>query len=104
MADSPCFELACEVLERDTALGRLEARGTIRLTLKAAGLDARDVTPEQMGMAVDKLLPRELAARGVANGGAICAAVKAKLVGVKSSRSGDSPEAVFARLGGGRAG
>ena len=101
MADSPCFDLACEVLESATSLDRLEARGTIRLALKAAGLDARNVTPVQMGRAVDKLLSAELKARGVENGDAVCATVKARLVEVKTSHAADTPEAVFARLGGG---
>ena len=101
MADSRCFELACEVVERDTSLDRLQARGTIRLALKAAGLDARDVTPEQMSIAVARLLPGELKARGIENGDAVCAALEARLVGMESSHGADTPEAVFARLGGG---
>ena len=98
MADSPSFELACEVLERSTSLDRLEARGTIRLALKTAGLDARDVTAAQMGAVVDKLLPGELKARGVVNGDAVCAEIEAGLRGIRSSAVADTPEAIFARL------
>jgi hypothetical protein len=100
MADSACFDLTCEALERGTSLDRLQARGTVRLALKAAGLDAHDVTPDQMGAVVDKLLPRELKARGVENGDAVCATLKARLVGMEPSRAAETPEAVFARLGG----
>jgi len=101
MADSSCFELACEVLERGTSLDRLEARGTIRLALKAAGLDARNLTPEQMGVVVEKLLPGELKSRAVKNGDAVCAELKKRLAGMSRSDVAETPEAVFARLGAG---
>ena len=101
MADSSAFELACEVLERDTSLDRLEARGTVRLALKAAGLDGRNVAPHQMAVVVEKLLPVELESRGVENGPRVCAALKEGLAGLESSDSAETPEAVFTRLGGG---
>jgi hypothetical protein len=101
MPDAPPFELACEVLEHDTSLDRLEARGTVRLALKAAGLDARNVTPEQMAVVVANLLPRELESRGVQNGDGVCAALREKLSRLDASPGGETPEAVFARLGGG---
>jgi hypothetical protein len=101
MADSQSFELACEVLQRSTSLDRLEARGTIRLALKTAGLDARDVTAAQMGAVVDQLLPRELKTRGIENGDAVCAELKAGLQGIRSPAAAETPEAIFARLGAG---
>jgi hypothetical protein len=100
MADSPCFDLTCEMLERDTSLDRLEARGTLRLSLKAAGLNAGSVSPEQMVVVVDNLLPRELEARGVDNGDRVCAALKRQLAGMETPDLAETPEAVFARLGG----
>jgi hypothetical protein len=100
MADSPCFERTCEVLEADTALGRLEARGTIRLALKAAGLDPRSVSPAQMGVVVDKLLAGELRTRGVQNGDAVCAALRQMLLAMQDSDVAETPEAIFARIGG----
>jgi len=100
VADSPCFELACEVLEQETLLDRLEARGTVRLALKAAGLDARSVAPEQMGVVAETILPGELASRGVENGDGVCAALREKLGRMESSGDSETPEAVFARLGG----
>lgn len=100
MADSPAFELAAQVLERDTRLDRLEARGTVRLLLKAAGLDSRGVTPDQMATVVAKLLRRELEARGVEAGDSVCAALGRQLGGLETSHAVETPEAVFARLGG----
>lgn len=101
MADAPCFDLACDVLESESSLDRLEARGTVRLALKAAGLDSRGVTPDQMRVVVESVLPGELQARGVADGDRVCTALKGKLAGVQATNAADTPEAVFARLGGG---
>ena len=47
MADSPAFDCVCEKLEEAPPRDRLQARGTVRLALKQAGLDARSVTPDQ---------------------------------------------------------
>ena len=101
MADASCFDLACELLERDTSLDRLAARGTIRLALKAAGLDSRSVTPDQMSVVVGKLLPHELKVRGVESCEGVCAALQEKLARMEAAGVADAPEAVFARLGGG---
>jgi hypothetical protein len=101
MADSRCFERACEVLESETSLDRLQARGTVRLALKAAGLESRHVTPEQLRVVVEKLLPGELEARGIANSDGLCAALREKLATMDATDVANAPEAVFARLGGG---
>jgi hypothetical protein len=100
MADSACFDLTCEGLESGTSLDRLEARGTLRLALKSAGLDARSVSPDQMAVVVDNLLAGELKARGVENGDAVCSTLKQQLANMNASDSSETPEAVFARLGG----
>ena len=54
MADSPCFEHVCAALESETSLDRLETRGTVRLALKGAGLDAAHATPDQMGVVIGR--------------------------------------------------
>lgn len=69
------FERVCESLEERTDLSRLEARGTIRLTLKEAGLDPARVTPHQMGVAISEILPAELRSRGVDDADAVCEAL-----------------------------
>ncbi len=46
MADS-LFEFIAAQLEERTALDKLEARGTLRIALKEAGLDLRAVTPSR---------------------------------------------------------
>lgn len=100
MAHSPAFERVCDGLEARTSLERLEARGTVRLALKRAGLEPHSVSPAELGVVLERLLPDELSARGVADASAVCAALRADLDAVDSSpAAADSPEAVFARLG-----
>ena len=55
MAAADSFEVASDEIERATNLSRLEARGTLRLALKEAGLDAASVTPPQMRVVVEKV-------------------------------------------------
>ena len=76
MADARAFDLICEEIEQKSSLSRLEARGTVRLALKKAGLDATTVTPRQMLVVVEKLLPGEFESRGIEGGAQICAALE----------------------------
>lgn len=101
MADSPAFTMTCEKLEAASSLNQLEARGTVRLALKSAGLDARDVTGEQMSVVLQKVLPNELESRGVENASAVCETIRASVADVVvSGPTADTPDAIFARLGG----
>lgn len=95
------FELVSERLEATTDLATLEARGTLRLALTHAGLDATGVTPAQMCVVLDQVLPGELRARGVADPEQVCAALVASLQSEGSAgdqRDPESPEEVFRRL------
>jgi hypothetical protein len=103
MADSQAFEWVCGELERSTSLDRLQARGTLRLALKEAGLEARSVTAAQIDAVVRQVLPGELRARGVQEEAAICENLAASLVAAElegESSGAESPEEVFRRLGG----
>ncbi len=100
MADSAVFECVCEILERSTSLDRLESRGTVRLALKQAGLEARTVTTSQMTVVLEKVLPGELASRGIVDVDALLAQAVSALAAIESGAQHDSPESVFARLGG----
>ena len=100
MAESVAFETACTCLEQATSLDRLAARGTIRLAAKQAGFEPKTVSPQQLGVVVKKLLPAELASRGIADPDALCATIARALEGLASGPSAESPEAVFQRLGG----
>ena len=75
MADSKAFDVLCGALEENSSLDRLEARGTVRLALKNAGLDAGSLTHEQLRVIFEKRMPDELKARGVEDAGAVVSAL-----------------------------
>ena len=67
MLGSPAFAWTCAEIERATALSELVARGTVRLALKQAGLEPQSVSGDEMAIVLREILPRELAARAVAD-------------------------------------
>ena len=101
MSQETPFDFVCAQVERATELSTLEARGTVRLALKAAGMDPKTVGASQMRVVLEKVMPDELKNRGCPDPERICADIASQL-GSKSfaSHSSDSPEAIFARLGG----
>ena len=101
MAESQAFTIACEQLEQSSSLERIEARGTVRLALKEAGLDAASVSGSQLSVVVDKVLPRELEARGVTDAASVCSAIQSAISATPDTAGvGNSPEDVFSRLAG----
>lgn len=102
MADS-IFDFVAKGLQEATSLDKLEARGTIRLALKAAGLDARSVTKEQMTVLLQKLMATELSNRGIADAEFVAQGLIRSLDQIETASDADeseSPEDVFRRLGG----
>lgn len=101
MAD--LFDVAAGALERHTSLGPLEARGTLRLALKAGGVPARGLSEPQLRAVLEKLMPRELEVRGVADPAAVCAAVledaRREWSGAASGSAAD-PDEIFRRMSG----
>ena len=69
------FDFAAERLEHHTSLDRLEARGTLRIALKLAGLTAKSVTAGQLCVVLEKIMPDELEKRDVNDAAAACSAV-----------------------------
>lgn len=99
MAGAAVLGLVSDALEQESSLSRLEARGTVRLALKAAGLDAAKVTVQQMAVVLRKVLPRELETRRVSDAEALCESLADRLSGLEpDSESSQTPEAIFARL------
>jgi hypothetical protein len=97
------FDLAAEKLEESTEMDRLAARGTLRIALKEAGLDAHKLTTPQLRAVFEKLMPKELEARGVANATATCNAVTDQIASAASAAdlaASNSPDEIFKRLGG----
>jgi hypothetical protein len=100
MSETRSFTMVCEKLESRTQLDRLEARGTIRLALKEAGLDPAAVTPREMSVVLEKILPAELRTRGIASPEAICRELAASLSTLSREEGGETPDRIFARLAG----
>jgi len=100
MADGAVFDFTCELLERETSLDRLEARGTVRIALKQAGLEARSVSRIQMTVIAQKILPGELSGRGIEEADRVCSELAAGLERLTDAPAAESPADVFQRLGG----
>ena len=97
------FDIAAEKLEGSTDMDRLAARGTLRIALKEAGLDAHKLTIPQLRAVFEKLMPKELDARGVADAAAICKTAVDAIERVASETelgTSNSPDEIFNRLGG----
>ncbi len=97
------FDVAAERLEHHTGLNRLEARGTLRIALKVAGLDAGSVTAGALCVVFEKVMPDELEKRGVSDAAVACRAVIDDLVNSPTPPDMASSTALddfFARLGG----
>jgi hypothetical protein len=73
---APLFDRVCNALELHTGMSRLEARGTLRIALKEAGLEPRQVSGVQMMVVVTRVLPGELLARGVEDAHTVCDALE----------------------------
>jgi hypothetical protein len=96
------FDLAAEKLEESTDMDRLTARGTLRLALKEAGLDAHKLTIPQLRAVFERLMPKELDARGVGDAVTTCEAAMdeiARSADAIDIASSASPDDVFKRLG-----
>jgi hypothetical protein len=100
MASSSAFEWLCRELEERTSLDRLEARGTVRIALKQAGLQAESVTGGQLAVVLARVLPGELTGRGIEDAENVCQKLADGLREIPGDPSShETPEAVFARLG-----
>jgi hypothetical protein len=94
------FQYVCDQLGEQVKLDRLALRGAVRLALKAAGFEPRGVRPSEMAVVVTRMLPKELASCGVVDPDAVCMRLAAAVTALGVGASGESPEAVFRRLGG----
>ena len=97
------FDIAAESLEGATDMDRLAARGTLRIAVKEAGLDPHNLTVPQLRVVFEKLMPKELDARGVSDATAACQTVMdviARSADASDIASSTSPDDIFKRLGG----
>jgi len=99
--ESSLFDFAAQKLEQHTGFSQLEARGTLRIAVKSAGLDPKSLTVDELRVVFEKLMSRELEQRGVQDTLGACAAVLRDLesapVAADDSPS-SSPDDVFRRL------
>jgi hypothetical protein len=100
VAEESTFDFLCSELELGSDLDRLEARGTVRIAVKQAGLDPHTATPRDLAVVAQKVLPGELAARGIDDSGALCSSLAKRVAAFDAGEAQETPEAIFARLGG----
>ncbi len=98
--DDTLFDFAADSLEQNSRFDRLEARGTLRIALKAAGLEPKNLTGTQLQVVFEQVMPGELDSRGVSDMQDVCSAVLADLgsAGSAEDASAASPDDVFRRL------
>jgi len=94
------FDETAERLESATSLDRLEARGTLRIALKQAGFDPKHVRAGELVVLMERVLARELTARGIEDADSVVERLVASLPAADDSGLTESPESVFRRLGG----
>ena len=100
MSVSPAFTFAADQLGASSSLNNLEARGTIRIAIKQAGLEAHNITALQMCTVFERIIPKELRARGI-EGADLCKRIILGLNHVDDGQSKDSsPDAIFRHLAG----
>lgn len=99
MSRPSLFDALAEELEARTSFDSLEARGTVRLALRKAGLEPGKLTREHTNALVEKILPEELRARGVDEVDGVCHALLRRVAGMPDeSAVGHRPETLFERL------
>ena len=99
--DATLFDFAADRLEHHAGLDRLEARGTLRIALKAAGLEPKNLTGAQLQVVFEQVMPGELDSRGVSDMQDVCAAVLADLGnagGAAADAGASNPDEIFRRL------
>ena len=98
MADAALFDAVAQALQKRTSFDSLQARGTLRLALKDAGLEAKSVTPAQMRVVLERLLASELRSRGVGDADTVCASLLTVVAAIgANARASDAPEDLFVR-------
>ena len=99
---SDLFDFAAEHLERETSLDRAAARGTLRIVCKLAGLEPKSVTPEQLRVVFERVLPGELEKRGVADPAAVCRSLAEQVESAPEGQWDESRDVdeIFKRLAG----
>lgn len=92
------FDSMAEVIEQRTGLNNLVSRGCLRKGLKRAGLDAASVTPDQLGVVMERVMPDVLKRQGIDESDEVCADLATSARQLSGAGSAESAESVFRRL------
>jgi hypothetical protein len=76
VAGSASFEAICAELASTKGMDRWTARGMLQLALMDAGLDKATVSATQLGVVVERLLPRQLQSQTGVDVGSVCARLR----------------------------
>jgi hypothetical protein len=76
VAGSSSFEALCAELASAQGMDRWTARGTLQLALMDAGLDKATVSATQLGVVVERLLPRQLQSHAGVDVSTVCARLR----------------------------
>lgn len=99
--DSDSFTLVADRLCELTDLDRIEARGTIRLAFKEAGVDVGSFGFDELRAVFTAIMPRALEARGCSSAESVCEEVLVSVDGTLAETPERSRDAIMRRLGGG---
>jgi hypothetical protein len=98
MANSRAFEAACGELERCGGTDRWAARGAVQLALMDAGLEKASVTPAQMKVVVERVLPKQLQSMTVSDISTVCEKIKGALSLLGDEGKTETADQVFQRI------
>jgi len=76
VAGSAPFEAICAELASAKGMDRWTARGMLQLALMDAGLDKATVSATQLGVVVERLLPRQLQSQTGVDVNRVCARLR----------------------------
>jgi hypothetical protein len=96
---SDSFTIVADRLEELSDLDRLEARGTIRLAFKKAGVDVASFGLNDLEAVFATIMPEELEARGCDDARAICDVLVKSLAGDIPEKGSRSRDEIMRRLG-----
>jgi hypothetical protein len=99
MADAAVFEFVARELERVAGLGRSAARAAVRSVLAKALYAPDSVSVDQMQRVIERLLPPEIRASGVADAERVCQQIRSRLAAQTLLADGpESPDEIFSRM------
>lgn len=100
--DSPrsLFDAAAACLAEHAELSPAEARGTLRLVLRSAGLRPSLLTRAKLTIVLERILPRRLPGHDLASATHICTALVDDLARLPEGDGAATPESLFNRLNG----